>query len=390
MDALGRPDCPAHRRLTRLEVAACLALAMIGVYSTSFGPALQAIADEFGVSLDHAGVLLTLLFLGSIVASAAFAGWLHRFESKRFVALGALLVGAGCAGIALAPSWAWLLPGVVLTGAGGGLMDAGSHTIVTRVSADVTRGINRLNVCFAVGAVAGPLWAGVVLEAAPGALPAVYLGISALMVVTAAFTALSPAVELHPEAAHGSSLRLTRLAMIMGLVLFLYVGAEFGLGSWVASYADREFDAGTLTGGLITSGYWGALMIGRLISGWLFRHGAAAHRVLIGSIACGLVTSAAIAAANQSLALAVAAAFATGLAFGPIWPAAMAVAAGKRGANVPAAMVTIGNSGGFIFPWLQGRILVEAGATTGIALSAVLCAAMLAIALAARDEDGPA
>lgn len=373
--------------MTRLEVAACLTLAMIGVYSTSFGPAMQSIADDFDVSLDHAGILLTLLFLGSIAASAAFAAWLHAYEPKRFAAAGGLLVAAGTAGIAFAPSWAWLLPSVAVTGVGGGLMDAGAHTIVTRVSADVTRGINRLNVCFAVGAVAGPLWAGSVLGVDAGARLVVYLGICAVAAAAALFTALSPAVALHPEVPHTSSLRLTRVAMVMGLVLFLYVGAEFGLGSWVASYADREFDAGTFAGGAITAGYWGALMVGRLISGWLFGRGVAAHRVLVGSIACGMVASAGIAAANQSFALAVVAAFATGLAFGPIWPAAMAVAAGNRGANVPAAMVTIGNSGGFVFPWLQGRILVEAGATMGIAMTAFLCAVMLVVAARAPESD---
>lgn len=386
MDALGRPHRAAHRRLTRLEVAACLTLAMIGVYSTSFGPAMQSIADDFGVSLDHAGLLLTLLFLGSIAASAAFAAWLHVFEPKRFAAAGGLLVAAGTAGIALAPSWAWMLPSVAVAGIGGGLMDAGAHTIVTRVSLDVTRGINRLNVCFAVGAVAGPLWAGSVLESDPGGRPIVYLGISALMLLAAGFTALSPVVEVHPEVSHGSSLRLTRTALVMGLVLFLYVGAEFGLGSWVASYTDREFEAGVFAGGAITAGYWGALMVGRLISGWLFGRGVAAHRVLVGSIGCGLLTSAAIAAANQSFAVAVLAAFATGLAFGPIWPAAMAVAAGSRGTNVPAAMVTIGNSGGFVFPWLQGRVLVEAGATTGIAMTAALCAVMLLVAVRSPER----
>jgi DHA1 family inner membrane transport protein len=376
--------------LTRLEVAACLTLAMIGVYSTSFGPAMQSIADDFGVSLDHAGVLLTLLFLGSIAASALFATWLHAFEPKWFAALGLLLVAAGTAGIAVAPSWAWLLPSVVLTGLGGGLMDAGAHTIVTRVSANVTRGINRLNVCFAVGAVIGPLWSGAVLGVDSGARAVVYLGICGLMLAAAGFLALSPVVAIHVEAGHGISLRLSRLALVMGLVMFLYVGAEFGLGSWVASYADRQFEAGTFAGGVITAGYWGALMVGRLISGRLFERQVSARRVLTGSIALGMLTSAAIAAANQSFALAVVAALATGLAFGPIWPAAMSVAAGSRGANVPAAMVTIGNSGGFIFPWLQGRLLVSEGAAAGILLSSVLCAGMLALALfegSLRRED---
>jgi hypothetical protein len=53
-------------------------------------------------------------------------------------------------------------------------------------------------------------------------------------------------------------------------------------------------------------------------------------------------------------------------------------------------MVTIGNSGGFIFPWLQGRLLVSEGAAAGILLSSVLCAGMLALALfegSLRRED---
>jgi fucose permease len=121
-------------------------------------------------------------------------------------------------------------------------------------------------------------------------------------------------------------------------------------------------------------------MVGRVISGVLFAHGVPARHVLLGSIAAGVVASASIALANDWFLGAAIAAFATGLAFGPIWPAAMSIAAEGRSSNAPAAMVTIGNSGGFVFPWLQGRLLVSAGATTGIGLSAVLCMAMLAIA----------
>ncbi|MBK7329564.1 MAG: MFS transporter [Dehalococcoidia bacterium] len=134
------------RRVTRLELAACVALGVIGVYSTSFGPAMSILARDFGVSLDRAGLLLTVLFLGSIVASAGVAVRLHRFDPRLFTGAGLLLVAAGTAGIALAPDWQAALASVAVTGLGGGLMDAGAHTIVARVSLDVARGINRLNV----------------------------------------------------------------------------------------------------------------------------------------------------------------------------------------------------------------------------------------------------
>lgn len=371
--------------MTRLELAACVALGVIGVYSTSFGPAMSILARDFGVSLDRVGLLLTVLFLGSIVASAGVAVRLHRFDPRLFTGAGLLLVAAGTAGIALAPDWQAALASVAVTGLGGGLMDAGAHTIVARVSLDVARGINRLNVCFAAGAVAGPLLSGGVLAIDGGGRPLVYLVIAALAAASAVLMLTAGPIEpgalrgagSHPGAAHPG---MSRLAWMMGGVLFLYVGAEFGLGSWVASYTEQEFDAGILAGGAITAGYWGALMAGRLVSGALFSNGVPARTVLLGSIAAGMVASGGIAAANEHLALAVVAAFATGLAFGPIWPAAMAIAAQGRSSSAPAAMVTIGNSGGFVFPWFQGRLLVSAGATTGIALSAALCLLMLGVA----------
>ena len=374
--------------VSRLEVAACLAILVGGVYGTSLGPALTVLADDFDVSLDTAGLLITVLFFGSILASGAMAVWLHRFDSGLLTGTGLLLVAFGTAGIALAPAWEAALASVALSGLGGGLMDAGSHTIVARVSPDVTRGINRLNVCFAVGAVAGPLWSGSVLAVDDGAREFVYLGIAVLAAGVSAFvlsTRSTTAIPHSDEAptAHAITVGMDSLAWVMGALLFLYVGAEFGLGSWVASYADEEFEAGTFVGGLITAGYWGALMAGRMISGALFARGVPATTVLKGSIGLGLIASAGIALANDAFAIAVGAAFLTGLAFGPVWPSAMAIAAQGRSRTAPSALVTIGNSGGFVFPWLQGRLLVSSGATTGIALSAVLCAAMLAIAVRA-------
>jgi fucose permease len=238
-----------------------------------------------------------------------------------------------------------------------------------------------------------------VLSLNDGAREVVYLGIAALSVLVLAifwsgheFATPAPG----PEAGQTSARAMDRLAWAMGLLLFLYVGAEFGLGSWVASYSERGFGAGIFTGALVTSGYWGALMLGRLLSGRLFALDVPPRRVLLWSIVAGLLSSSLIASANGVFAIAVAAAFASGLAFGPIWPAAMSIAARDRGGNGPAAMVTIGNAGGFAFPWLQGRLLVSAGASTGIAMTAVLCALMLAVLVASRrlhparaNEDRP-
>src|SRR5690606_18425165 len=155
----------------------------------------------------------------------------------------------------------------------------------------------------------------------------VFPGIALLVLVVAALlgtTPSPPAPKSGDDAERGGS-PAGVIAWFMGAVLFLYVGAEFGLGSWVASYSEQEFEAGIFTGGLVTSGYWGALMVGRVISGRLFAAGWPPRTVLIGSVAAGVVSSAGVALANEVFAVAVACAFATGLFFGPIWPAAISI-----------------------------------------------------------------
>lgn len=398
MDALGRPHRPPHRGVTsteegaraRLELAACLGLFCTGVYSTAFGPALQILADDFGVSLDRAGLLITVLFAGSITASGAVALRLHRHNPRKVAALGMVAVAIGAGGLGFADNWGTALAAVALTGLGDGLLVAGVHLVVARSSTNVARGINRLNLYFAFGAIAGPLWAGGVLEFDPATRNIVFGGIAVLVLAVAAVLAMTRAPVA--DVLHAGTSRESDgdgaggLAWFMGVVLFLYVGAEFGLGSWVATYADQQFDAGTFTGGVVTAGYWGALMLGRVASGRLFAAGWAPQRVLVLSIGGALVSSAGIAAANQVFALAVVAAFATGLCFGPIWPAAVSIVSERSGGGAPAAMVTIGNAGGVFFPFAQGRLLVEAGATTGIAMTAVLCLAMLVVAQMARTR----
>ena len=373
-----------ERARARLELAACLGLFCTGVYSTAFGPALQILADDFGVSLDRAGFLITVLFAGSITASGAVAWRLHRHNPRKVAAAGMVTVAIGAGGLGFAGSWAGALAAVSLTGIGDGLLVAGVHLVVARSSVNVAHGINRLNLYFAFGAIAGPLWAGGVLDLEPASRDVVFGGIGLLVLVVAAVLGMTraPVADAVRPAVHASALDAVGsggLAWFMGAVLFLYVGAEFGLGSWVASYADQQFDAGTFTGGVVTAGYWGALMLGRVASGRLFAAGWAPRRVLVLSIGCGLVSSACIAAANQVFVLAVVAAFATGLFFGPIWPAAVSIVSERSAGGAPAAMVTIGNAGGVFFPFAQGWLLVEAGATTGIAMTAALCLGMLAL-----------
>ncbi len=364
----------------RLHAAAFLSLFCVGLYGTSFGPALPFLADNMGMSLGAAGLLLTALFAGSITASGAVFFRLHRINNRTLDAAGLAMAAAGLVLLGLAGHWSVGLVAAALLGAGGGLVIAAVHGIMATTSDDAPRAMNRLNLFFAVGAIAGPLWSGALLDAT-GEAAWVYAGVGALAAAATAFALSVPRPPSSGTRADGAGATIIHTELLlMAAVLFLYVGAEIGLGSWVSSYAREAADAGIMAAALMTSGYWAALLLGRLVTGRLLADGHEAAAVLWIAIAGAGLASVVLALFGGTLAIGAAAAFATGLFFGPIWPVAMGLGSRRSPGTAPAALVTIGNSGGIVFPWLQGVVLASAGPGEGIAVTAALCAAMLALA----------
>ena len=362
----------------------------LGLYGASFGPVLPFIADDLGVSLDTAGLMLTALFIGSIASSASIALALHGNDTRLLCIVGLSCSTTGVLVLGFAPSWPVALAGGVIIGIGDGLIVAATHILMPLTSRDVPSALNKLNLYFAFGAVAGPIWAGAIL-ATTGERWIVYAGISIFMLLTLAVMVAADVAVHRPIIAPDEDFRLpgNPTAWIMGGVLFLYVGAEFGLGTWVSSYARETAHASVFTGALLTAGYWAALALGRVGGTLYFSRPRDPARLLSVAIAGAGLASLLLALASGNLALSAVGAFGAGLCFGPIWPTTIAIASENSPSNATAATVTVGNAGGMAIPWLQGKVLVGAGPGQGVAVTAVLCAFMFAIVTAFRARRAP-
>ena len=372
-----------------LHLASLMALFVVGLYASAFGPVLPFISDDLGVSLDTAGLLLTALFIGSIAASATIALALHGQDTRRLTLVGLLAAICGVLLLGFARDWAVALVAGGMLGVGDGLIIAALHILMSVTSKDVPSAMSRLNLFFALGAVTGPIWAGTIL-AATGERWIVYAGIAAFAAATFVVLFLASGPPHEQIAAPDEEFRLpgNPTAWIMGVVLFLYVGAEFGLGAWVSSYTRETAHAGVLVGALLTSGYWGALATGRVVSHAYFTRGGESTAMLAGAVAGAGIAALALSLSSGIIAVAAMSAFAAGLFLGPVWPTTMAIASEGSMANATAATVTMGNAGGVAIPWLQGKVLVGAGPTQGVAVTAVLCGIMFAIVAAFRSRRG--
>ncbi len=377
------------RGLRRATYAAMLC---IGLYAGGLGPALETFAKDLHVSLDTAGLLVSGIFAGSITTSTLVAARLHRFSQRRLAVTGAGLIAVGLAGLAVAPAWWTAILAAVFLGLGDGLAVSSAHALAARAGPDPALNISRINQAFAVGAMAGPAFSGVVLTVSDERWP-IFLMIAVASAVTGGWLwrcAEPQALEGPRGAGAASAIPHGAVAWLMGALLFLYVGAEVGLGSWTTSYTREASDASLLGGALVTSAYWGALWLGRLASGRALSRGRTPGELLAAALVGGVVGSAVLAGGGSVFAIGALAAAFTGFCFGPIWASALAIGAANGRSNAPALLVTLGNAGGIVLPWLQGRILVDGGARAGIALTAVLCLAMLGVAAIARTRGGVA
>jgi FHS family glucose/mannose:H+ symporter-like MFS transporter len=311
---------PGETSFTRAAFAAALgALALAGAISASYGPLLRPVTDRFGVSLPVAGTLISINFAGGLAGTlGALAGFTRA--PRRPIATFALgVLGLGCLSIAAARGWPTLAIGVFLTGIGFGATDFSLNQSGARSGAGRAVRLTLLNAAFGTGAVLGPAIVG-------------WLGLRALTVgfavaacwawaMAAGVLGITTAPPAHGGPGDGTTDRPERrmgrpswVVVLVALAFLLYVGCEASVAGWIPAhlvalgYRSRLATA-------VTSGFWAAMVVGRLVTVPLSRAVAASRIVLA---ACPLLTLAL--ALTAVPAMAPACYVAAGFIAAPIWP----------------------------------------------------------------------
>lgn len=299
-------------RRRSLLVAAALGLLAIGALQAMYGPAFPGLIQRYDVGVDAVGLTVVLNFAGSFVATVASSVLLVRV-GYRPVLLGAgATMSAGVLLAALAPTWTWLLVGAASAGLGFGLLNVALNLLVARVFApNAAPVLNLMSAVFGVGAVLGPVAVG----AAGGSLRLPFVGLALLVAAATVVSFRVPEPEPAPPVAAAP---LPWLAAIGFVALYaLYVATESGVASWETVHLEPSL--GARSAAFMTSVFWIALTIGRLLAIPLSARIAPRTLVLLSS-ASGL---AALSAAHVTAFAPVAYALA-GLALAPVFPTTLA------------------------------------------------------------------
>lgn len=349
-----------NRRLTL--AASFLVFITIGFLSAIIGPALPTLADRVGTDLATIGALVTTSYFGTMIAQL-IAGPLNDRLGQRPVLLVGIVIGiAGTLMMALSTSLGFVILGGALFGVGFGALDVSTNLLIAqRFPQNSVSVLNLLHVFFGVGSVIGPAVAGLALDLSDSAIPAFYVGSAiALLPVPLVLRLARGPIAVPGDDIPTTDFRLWHPTLwLLGVMLLLYVGVEAGLGSWITAYVDRSTTLGEETGALITSAYWFALTVGRVL-GAVYGGRFTAYAVLRASLLGMLAGSILLVAGVGNPTLTVIAVLITGLFSGPPFPTVIAITtatfkrAPGRATSIVVAQASIGAS---VMPWIMGVLL---------------------------------
>jgi fucose permease len=343
-----------------LFTVACLGMLAFGIVLTTLGAVLPSLVERFGIDKSAAGALFVLMSFGILVGSLVFGPIVDLRGYKRVLVVAAAFIGLGLAGIAYAPTLAWLRVSIVLVGLGGGVINGGTNALVADVSADErSAGLSLLGVFFGVGAVGVPFVLALLLGSF--SYSTLIAAVAVLMLVPLVVTAAArfPA----PKQAQGFPLadagRLIRdpVLLLMGMMLFLESGMEITGGGCPAPYFQEELGLGGRRALIFLSLYWLGMMLVRLALGWLLRRASPA-RVLLGCLGIALV-GAFLLLGTESVAAAGAGVFLLGCCFAATCPVVLGFVGDRYeqlSGTAFSVVIVIALAGGMLLPYATGAL----------------------------------
>jgi FHS family Na+ dependent glucose MFS transporter 1 len=364
----------------------------LGMGIAVIGPTLPSLAEQTGTPLGQMG----LVFLaGSIGYTAGtFASGLLYDRLRGHTVLGAAAIGAGLmlVFVPFAPTL-WLLMLLLFTKSfAEGLMNSGGSALLLWThGTKVGPYMNSLHFFFGLGAFIAPLILAQAIQLEIDYRWVFWL--LALIDVLAGLRVLtlsgSPTHPVQSALADGSFARPNyRLITISALFLFFYVGAELAFGGWIYSYATLRGMVEPAAAAYLTSAFWLAFTIGRLVSIPIATRVKPRPIIAAALVGCLIFAALLLLVPGSTTAL-WAATFGLGLFLAPIYPTGFTLAGQLIYMSARStSLVLLGDSfGAMLLPWLVGAILDVTGpqALTYLVFASLLADVMVFQLMQKRD-----
>lgn len=345
------------RSRARIATYACYAsFIVLGLCATILGPAYEALATRFEIKVSDAGILTAAQFFGVTVSLVFWGRLLERVNARTVLMLGVGLAGLGLLALAAAQTLPMAIFAILLLGVGFGAIDVGPNTVVAALNPERAGvAVNALNVFFGFGAIAGPQVVNFGLAQKNVSIAFLLVGVFSLLLLLP-FTLINVHIGTHTE---GEKVRVKwSLVIPYVLLIWLYVGAENGYGSWLFTQMRRVVGSTEALATFAVSLFWMGLTGGRALATYLLRTITNLQMLILSIILIGMGGSVLL-LFPTSEGMALVASFIAGMGCGPVFPTAFVMVTelnpAARG-RIAGVFSAFGTFGAVILPPLQGRI----------------------------------
>ncbi len=368
-----------RRRLRwKQSLAYFVAFIALGLTYAPLGPTLTNLAHNTSVALDQISIIFSARGFGYLVGSVV-GGRLYDSMRGNPIVIGTMILMAAMLALTPLISSLWLLVIVIFfLGAFQGTLDVGGNTLLVWVHGeDVSPFMNAMHFFFGVGAFLSPIIVAQVLANSDQVHWAFWsLSLLVLPVVLVMLGLPSPDApnhrveddavedEVNPQRNPGKPKPQNHRFVLPMIVLFffMYVGAESGTSGWIATYAKAMGIGDATLAAYLTSAFWIAITVGRLLSIPLAAHMTPKGVLLIDLI--GAVLSIGLPALWPRSGIAVwAGTIGVGLFMASMFPTMVSFA--ERRLTVTGRVTSwyfVGGSlGGMTLPWVIGQLFESFG-----------------------------
>jgi len=349
-------------RLTQ-SVAYFTSFVALGIFAAALGPTLPGLAANTRTDLSSISILFSARSAGYLIGSFLGGRLYDRLPGHRVIAAGLGLMMVSLLATPVVSLLVLLAAVMLLGGIAEGAVDVGGNTLLVWVHRDkVGPFMNALHFFFGLGAFLAPIIiAQVVLMS--GGITWAYWVLALLMLppLIGIWSLPSPAPLI---SARDGKQTVTRplLVAVIAVFCFVYVGAEVSFGGWIYTYAVATGLATQTTAAYLTSVFWGALTLGRLLAIPVAMR--LSSRIILFSDLIGcLIGIGAILLWPSSEAVLWGGTFLVGFGMASVFPTMLSFAARRMTTTgTVTAWFLVGSSiGAMLMPWIIGQLFVPVG-----------------------------
>ena len=336
----------------------CAGFVVNGIVISMISPLLPMFSARWGLSDSRAALFLFVQFSGSFVGVLTSSALISSKGFKPAITLGVTLLGIGFAllngrtfGLALTASGIY--------GLGYGFATPGTNIWVGEAYGDRrASALSIMNLAWGAGAIASsPLAMWAMRTSHVSLLLYVIATIGVVLAIVLLWMPFGqPEHEENPALGKTSSNPVgTGVAVLLGILFFVYVGTEVGTSSWAPTHAQRAAAWTTNTWALASMFFFAGLLGGRGAAAAILLHLKEVTVAVAGLLLAA--TGESIFLAGHSAVTLFGGAFLAGLGLSSIFPILIAWLSkwyGTRARKVGGVMFAFAALGSAIVPWLVG------------------------------------